>query len=531
MNNKTVKTLLLALYAVFLAALYQVVAIPLALDFSLLGLALIFTAGALGYLSVPKPHRKRFALLSMLILIVSYGVNFIYSDHLIWRFLEFPLMFLVLAYLAKLYGNIRFTATLTVVIALGLAQVFVPLTDAAFLSNLNVVKKTKTLDEHPLYPLYPLGNVEGTLYSVGDLRRDLEDEELGYRDSISDKDLLEKDPLLLLERRRHELDNMHVLKFDPQTGYAKEPVRYDDVRNGQEPLPFDPLGYTGLPFSVSDWEEDREGNLRQEIKPVDDPSAMIHNLLEPLTLPVTMTERADRAFEESRRNYLDLQNQDITRWETSHTPYETYIGRGRLLPNAGEQPVYQANNELRIYDAKAGRRGEPIAVLQGTFEEPITPDLLLADINADGQDELLLNTVPAKILRLQADGNWQTLWTSGEESFRFEFVEPRDGAKPLIAANSPSLVRDQPARYLTGFTWLEEGAELVREWRVFEENLVRPFVLQESTWVTQIYNNHIFYVLRPMTVPVETILAAAYLALLLAGYGYQLTQRGRKRHA
>ncbi|HEU4964773.1 MAG TPA: hypothetical protein VFV52_13085 [Bacilli bacterium] len=530
--KKTLTYLLLALYAVFLAALYQVVAIPLALDFSLLGLALLFTAGMLGYLAIPKVNRRMFALLSLLVLIASYGVDYIYSDALGWRFLEFPLLFAVLGWLAYSYGKIRFAYTLTVVLVLGLTQAFVPLNDMAFTSNLHVVYKSDVLDEHSLFPLYTIAKGDkGTLYTLGDLREDQEDEELGKRDPIKDEDLLEQNPPTLIERRKQELEDMYVLSFDPENHYAKKTVAYEAAHSGQA-IPFD-LAYQGLPYSASDWSADGEGNLKQTIRPVDDPTAVLYNLMEPLTLPVVMSERTDIVYKTSKANYLDLLDEQATRFDSDrkHTPYETFIGYGRLLPGAGEQPVYEANNELRVYDAKAGRDGQPIATLAGTFEEPMTPDLLLADINGDDQDELLLNTVPAKILRLQQDGTWKTLWISGKDSFRFEFVEPRDGEQPLIVANAPSLLRDQPARYLTGFTWQEQGTELVRDWRVFEENIVHPFAIDQDLWVAQIYNNQMFYVLRPFPYPVETLLTALYLLLVLGGYGYRLTQGRRNRHA
>lgn len=159
-----------------------------------------------------------------------------------------------------------------------------------------------------------------------------------------------------------------------------------------------------------------------------------------------------------------------------------------------------------------------------------TSEFLIADINADGIDEILLNTEKAKVLQLKEDGNWEILWSSRDTSFRFEdFDTLGSSKKPEVIALSKSVVRNNATRYMTGYQYSPEG--LVTQWRVFSGliNLSAADVDgdNEKELIGYSYRNHRIFVLEKHNVPVTQLLYG--LTGLLIAYGLYLRFFGTKQ--
>ncbi|GAX92081.1 hypothetical protein [Effusibacillus lacus] len=572
--------LLVALYSIFLVALYQIVVIPLMLDLSYIGLLILAAATALGFFAIPRPHRRTFAVLSLLILLVSGGILNIYSDGLGWRFLEFPLMFLILGWIASSFGKIKWRYTLTVVLVLSVTQVVIPLSEMPFYGKFRVAYKSEGLDRRPIFPVYPVAANGTDILTLGDLRK-LTTDEIKAADPKG-----KKDPQAAAELSKKQLEHVDVLRFLTDGGYTKRTATKMEMAQ----LPFTSFGLAGFPYYSSSWSVEKEKHkgsgvtteqevVKQHFAPVDDPKDVLLSFLNPLSVTAAMDERAGRALTESRKNWESA----VGKTSAPQYPGAAVVGVGKFLPGGGKQVVLLRNNELQLVEEPAAgsviRSETPIAVYKGTWEQPIINNLAIGDIDGDGLDELLINGYeqdksmvwsqpnPARILKVKADGTgsgtgsasgsgtpptgqdsnssgqgafsgaqashqapaFEVIWESGKDSFRFEFVQQRDGQKPLIVTQDPSLVRDVPTRYLTGYTW--ENGELVREWRVFKSNLLFPFELDKDTWVAGYWGEPHLYVLKPTSLPVMSMLAAVYGLLVLGGYGYQLMQRRGQRHA
>jgi hypothetical protein len=534
---------LLVLYAVFLVTFYDLVVIPLALDLSYIGFLMIGAGAVISWFAIPKAWRRTFSLLTLLILLLCYGVNSIYSDSLAWRFVEFPVMFAILGWIASRYAKIRWKYTLTLLVSVAVLLAVIPLGSMPFYSKFGIAAKSDQLDARPLFPLYPLVNKGNAIYSLGDLpktdeqdtlqedEQQLEQVKKGTNASSTLRDWFSRlfgkkpvDPNAVAARVKKQLENVDVLRFTPDTGYKKEPATQAEVAS----LPFSSLGLAGFPYYSSSWSVEN-GVVKQHFTPVDDPKQVLTSFFDPLSITVAMDERAARSVKESRNNWNHMFGQHTN----VEIPGSIIIGQGKFLPGTGTQLVIEGANELKLVDA-SHPDGPAITTWKGTWVEPLTSDLIIADIDGDGLDELLINTTPAKILKLKPDHTWETLWQSGlakeKDSFRFEFVS-RDPylKKPVIIANDPSLIRDVNTRYLTAYTY--DNGQLNRVWRMYKENIVFPHPISADLWVTQLYGTQQFFVLKSLPYPVVPVLVGLYGLLVLAGYGYQWVQRGKGRHA
>ncbi|WP_018132932.1 hypothetical protein [Effusibacillus pohliae] len=507
------KIALLALYSIFLVALYQLAVIPLLLDFSFIGLLVLGAGALLGFFAIPRPWRRWFALLSLLILLVSYGVMNIYSDSLAWRFLEFPLLFAILGWIASSYGRIRWRYTLTVVTALAVFLAIVPFWDMPFYAKFRLPFKSEVLDRRPLFSVYPVVGQGRNIYTLGDYRK-LTDADIKAADPTG-----KKNPLDAAEKLKSQLEHTDVLRFSADDGYKKHTASKEEVAA----LPFTSFGLAGFPYYASSWTVEN-GAVKQHFTPVDDPKTVLTSFFDPLSVTVAMQDRAARSVQESRQNWSAAFGKEAS----PQYPGAALVGKGKFLPGSGSQLLLMGNNELRLVD-ESSPNGPPIAVYKGTFDRAMAKNFAIGDIDGDGIDELMVNTVPAMILKLNANRTWDKIWESGKESFRFEFVLPQPGGKPLIVAQDPSLIRDVPTRYLTGYTW--DNGRLERQWRVYKTNLLFPFPLSSDTWVAGYYSEPHLFVFKPIPVPVVPTLAGIYAAMVLGGYGYQLVQRRKRRYA
>lgn len=74
-------------------------------------------------------------------------------------------------------------------------------------------------------------------------------------------------------------------------------------------------------------------------------------------------------------------------------------------------------------------------------------EVLLADIDGDGTDEILVSGTPSRILKLVAGQELVEIWVAGDDVFRFETVT----ADGTIIGNANSYKRAEAKRYLTGY--------------------------------------------------------------------------------
>lgn len=323
--------------------------------------------------------------------------------------------------------------------------------------------------------------------------------------------------LAVFELQKRLLEGVDILRFSQKDGYLKHPATKEEVAA----LPFPSLALTGFPYYISSWTVNNEA-VRQHFTPSVDPKRVLTSFFNPLSITAAMDKQAEDALSATRKNWSDA----FGRSNSPAIPNGALVGKGKFMPGNDSQLVVVKNNEVQLIDGNNPSE-TPIAAYKGSWDEPVTSNLVIGDVDGDGIDELLLNTIPARILKLNANRTWNTIWESGTDSLRFEFVQPgvKAGSKPMIVTNDPSLVRDKPDRYLTGYTW--QNGQLIRDWRVFKTNLLFPFPIDNQTWASGFYGTPNLFVIRPLPVSLQTVLAGMYALLIVGGFGYQLLKRGR----
>src|SRR5699024_6444958 len=101
------------------------------------------------------------------------------------------------------------------------------------------------------------------------------------------------------------------------------------------------------------------------------------------------------------------------------------------------------------------------------IENVQSSEYIIADITSDGLDEILISSDKSQIIRPANNGEWEVLFTSKDESLRFEdFNTLGFENKPTIVSLSKSYFGRNALRYLTGFTY--ENNELKKDCKTFE---------------------------------------------------------------
>jgi len=191
------------------------------------------------------------------------------------------------------------------------------------------------------------------------------------------------------------------------------------------------------------------------------------------------------------------------------------------LNDGGEDPQLQVTHELTADE----------------FSDVGLVDPLIADVDGDGSDELLLSSAhtPSRIVKPEQEGGFRLLWIAEQrdETFRFEDVHKNGDGPPEIIAQRQSLVRDVPYRYLTGYHYAD--GQLHSSWRSMF-NMVdvhaRDLTGDGSSEVIGLrYGAHRFWVLRPHGIPVTRILwgIAGLLAACLVLFRFRDLPPGRPR--
>lgn len=150
-----------------------------------------------------------------------------------------------------------------------------------------------------------------------------------------------------------------------------------------------------------------------------------------------------------------------------------------------------------------------------------------ADVDGDGRPERLIDYPDGGAAILAADG--RLLWQAPNSSFRFEAVGPLGaGRQPEIIAGDKGFIGFDPRRYLGGYRLAEDG-RLVREWKVFVPGVVNPALGDvdgdgQNELVFNLYGTHRLVVLERHGLPVA---GAAYAATFLV-VGWNLRRGGRR---
>lgn len=528
----------LAIYSYFA---YHLLLTPLLLEFSLIGVAIGWGALLALFFLLPKKERKPVAVFIALFLFLTKALH--ESGYVVfWLKLFYFLVIGFAVYLvARFYGKLSKPVVCVMLLFGFLLHVVVPKDQVRLLSHFIPVWESpalytgKTIDYFPLLLRDIDGDGREEIITFG------HHEEWG--ELVKEKFFTGIDP----DARPYDLEEepifLYVFKWQDgrMVRLANEEVDIEALR------PFIPKDYVGFPYYV--WDE------RFTLVP----QTQRQNLSEQMGQFGTAPFYAMRLNVHTLAQYMDVfqgiyDRQDQFRLDT---PIRSIaIENGELVLETENKTVRQPTRATKIIDLIRTEEGLGLLLMSDALElwqmddqfnlklthqlgeseiqSIMASEFIIADINGDGLDEVLISTSTirvtiSRILRPLAGGEWEILFTSPDTSLRFEaFDTLGDETEQEIIALAKSQVRNHPLRYLTGFTYTEEG--LKQNWKTFVSFInVRTGDLDgdgEKELVASIYDTHKVYVLKKHNVPVYTLLAVIFGLLTI----YTVARRVRSRH-
>lgn len=525
----------LTLFALYLFAFYELTLIPAILDWSVYGILFTLTAAGLLIYSLPADRRRNLTVLGLAFLLSVKAMDNL--SYLTWygRTAGTVVIFLILFIISRLAGKVslrRFTTVFLVALLINLTLnlVEVPLwTEFSVLWRSPVLYKQEgTVDYFPLQ-LADVNNdskseiiVQGNPEAVNREREGIAEDNEKHR---------------LLNRE----DNKYLVFAWTKRGFTQLENGKELTYSTKKLLDSLQPDYVNFPFYSAEWQKSQDG-LQQKLTPLLDREELAERTVRfgdaPfVTLALDLQSLEQRLKTQPippfsmtkpfalRAAIADSQLTGTFAGQSFSIPTEAtaILGAGRLLKGSSAQLVV-LGEKLQIIDISQSGSARVIGQISSAEVPDIgTAEGLLADVNVDGEDELLLNTEHAKILKLDKDGKWQVLWSAAPDdtSFRFEgFAALGKNEKPQIIALSRSNVRKNLTRYMTGYDYTSSG--LKQKWRVFTGPLINLRAADvdgdgSNELAGYIYKKHIVLVMKKHQLPIIPILYGLTAVLIIWG--------------
>ncbi|PKM82934.1 MAG: hypothetical protein CVU89_02015 [Firmicutes bacterium HGW-Firmicutes-14] len=511
------KTFLTALY---LFVLYELLLIPAILDWSFYGVGLaIFLVGMLIW-CIPADKRLSTTVLGVTFLLTVQALDNIKAFPMWKQAFGIIFIFFVLLVTGKLLGRFTLRRYIAFFVTALIINTALDMSQVPFWTEFTVKWQSPAL-------YGKLAAVDYFPVTLADVDGDGADEIITQQNLVLAKqELQETSADSAIQHILEPEDNVFaVYKWNGDTFSLVPPGQYDPIKLAG----FLPVDYPGFPLYKSSVTV-KNGNIEQEMTPLVNRASLVEQAVDFGSIPFQMlmlTRESLSAAIENRPGPLQPVNLQ---------PVQTKaLARGDLVPGPPEETVAIDNN---LVVREPGPDNKAIGKLSAEQVPDIgLGEILTGDVDSDKTDELLLTVEESRIMELSAEGRWNTLWANPEpfnsktrfQKFRFEDFAPLGReTSPDIIALSKSNVRDNPTRYMTGYTYRD--GTLHQKWRVFTGLInLRAGDIDGDGYnelVGYLYRGHRILVLEKHNIPVVLLLYLLTGGLIL--YGFFLRFRGRK---
>jgi hypothetical protein len=542
-KSKLLQTLSWALYAVALFLIYHLVIKVAFLDFSWIALVLFLPLLAVVYLIIRPQERRHVIVFTLGFLMLDRALTRLDTDSLVAVLFGGAVAAIVIALLVKWYGRLPWRAVGALVLIAVLANTGFNRDNLAVLNHFIIQWESEKLYHGSWVDYFPV-----TLYDVD---QDGKQEIITYGNA----DQLPLEPKA--ERPETEAERKALaekllpLKAEPVSFYVMTWKDGKLVRMPNENIPADtweritekmPSDFPGFPYYTA-----KDGQLVPNVQRQSYAEGMLQAgtapyrafLLDMLNVEEMLKQNGGKM--DARRSF-----RDDSRFR------DLVLEAGRLTGTYDGKPfaigieATKLINTMKLPDGREGLLvlGEHLSVLvvnpDGSVREAYTltrkqaelatTEFILADIDRDNVDEMLLAGTPSYILKPKPDGAWEILWSSqeGDDAFRFtHYAAVGDNKEPEIIAKAKSWVSTTfQQRYLSGFRYTAEGLE--QQWKIYLP-LINVQVGdidgdKQNEIVAVNYNKkHQLLILKKHHVPVLPLVIALFVGLL----GYGLVRRFR----
>ncbi|MFZ5640777.1 MAG: hypothetical protein ACOY4Q_08800 [Bacillota bacterium] len=528
-------------FALYLFVLYELLVIPAILDWSVYGIVLSLVIAGLLVRSLPADHRRNLTVL---------GLAFLLSIKALGNITELPwfrqaggtlVIFILLFVICRLLGKVSLRRFLTVFLVALAINSTVNLAEVPLWTEFSVkwrspvlYREKGTVDYFPLQAADVNNDGKAEVITQGNLEAVRKE-----REEIID----EKEENRFLQREDNEY-LVFAWNGKTFTRLGRQDYSMDRLVNSLQP------DYINFPYYGIEWAVSPRG-MEQKLAPLIAREELVEKTMRfgeapfvalalnlrnlelrlagpaPLNFPSISMEKPFKL----KASIMDSKLAGTYAGSDFSVPTDAtaILGAGRMLSGASAQ-IAVLGEKLQVFDIQPDGKTKLLnEITPAEIPDIGTAEALLADVNSDGTDELLLNTERAKILKLGKDGRWQVLWASRDESFRFEGFAPlgKDG-KPQIIALAKSNVRKNLTRYMTGYEFTTAGLE--QRWRVFSGliNLQAADVDgdKQNELAGYLYKKHLVLVLEKHRLPVVPALYGLTAGLIIYGFVCQ-TRQGR----
>jgi hypothetical protein len=525
-----------ALYGVALLLIYHLLIKVAFIELSWIALLLILPLLGVIYFLIRPEERRQVIVFSLGLLMLDRAFTRLDFNSIVTVLTGGAVAALVIALLAKWYGRLTWRAVSMLAAVAVLFNAGINRDSLAVWNHFSIQWESEKLYHGNWVDYFPI--------TLHDVDQDGKQEIITYGNA--DELPLEpevNEPQSEAERKALA-DKLLPLKPEPISLYVmtwkdgrlvripNEQISADTMAQIQEKLPAD---FPGFPYYTM-----KNGKLVPNVQR----QSFAEGMLMAGTAPY-------RAFLLDMQNIDEMLTQNKGKMDSRQSfgegsPYSNLSIEGGLLtgsyngkPFAIESKATKLLGSMKLPDGREGLLvlGEHLSVLavkpDGTATEAYTltrkqvplatAKFILADIDKDNTDEMLVASTPSYILKPKPDGTWDILWASqeGDKAFSFSnYASVGGNREPEIIAQAKSWVSTTyQQRYLSGFRYTPEGLE--QTWKVYLPLMnVQVGDIdgdKENEIVATIYDKHRLLVLKPHHIPVLPLVIALFVGLL--GYG------------
>ncbi|MET3290653.1 UNVERIFIED_CONTAM: hypothetical protein ABID98_003223 [Brevibacillus sp. OAP136] len=542
-NIFRLQTLLWAVYAAILFLVYHLVIKVAFLDGSWIALIVFVPVLILGLYLIRPEHRKEVAVFTIGFLLLDRAFKTLETDqmkHIIQGVIGSTLVIVILA---KLYGKLRWNAIIALLLIAFLGNFTFNRDNLAVLNHFYVKWESPKLYQGEWADFFPI-----TLYDV-DHDGKMEIITYGNKDEVpplpeeEEKPETPEEKLALAEKivkLKTEPISMYIFTYKngEMVRIPNEQVSAQDMAAIKEQMPVD---YPGFPYYMMKGDQLLPNVQRQPYS-----EGMMQAGTAPYRAFLLDMLNVDKIFSE-RNGQMDSRstfghgskftNLSIRAGKLSGTfngvAFSTPTTATKLLDTmrlpGGKEGLILLGENLTVMTVNPdGTTQDTYTILRKEINGLATSDIIVADIDHDNVDEMLVANTPSYVLKPLADGKWDVLWVSAakDKAFRFSnFATVGNDPQPEIIAKAKSWVSNYYLRYLAGFHYTPQGLE--QTWKIYLP-LINVQIGdvdgdKQNEIVASIYGTHQVLVLKQHNVPVMWIVILLFAALV----GYGLVRRFR----
>lgn len=545
-RNQVFPWLLYLSWAVFVNACNVWLIRPLAADFAIYGILVIFAIAAMWVLSIPALHRRKWIVFTVFSLLFGDGFSEILGrSGELGKIVLGIAMLLSLTLLGWLVARWKYRYFFGAALLLAVLNLILPLDEWPFLTHFQVVYRTQLAmhsTDIPALPLQPIQTPNGTsVVTLNNVDESQKQAEAVAEKAVDSPDALEN----ALRDYGHRYEMVELVQNSGR--FSLQPVPTEQLGY------IDPLDFTTsfFPFIRAYWTS-MNGHVVQYMAPSQSPNVLTDTVSQAGYLPAMFTAFGANTVQQEQENWRQLLE---TSGEKSHVtglevedgkltgtyggldvsiPVQAFavVGYGSFTAAGAHEVLLQGVNRLQVVSLDANK---VVSAYVGNLKHPLPSDVVIGAIDNSGRDVVFVNSEPAMILRPNADADWTEVYTAPNSSLRFEAAVRLPGDSiPEVITTDPSYIRNSDTRYFSSYQF--ENGQLERNWRVYRTSVVNVHPVQFSPsgpeyLVADIYGSGKMFVLRPHRIPVVPLTSGILAVCIAAGWGLRIRMGRKMKHA